>query len=347
MRLQIRIGDRLVGGDNPVFIIAEAGINYNGDFRMAQKLVEVAAKAGADAVKFQLYRAETLYSSRTAELADLTMEPGVAFHDIIRPNELSNDWVPKLASYATEQGLVFLTTPFDFSGVDTLESAAVPAYKWASGEMNDLRLMGYAASKGKPMIVSTGMANLADVEDALATIYSTGNQQVILLHCTSLYPTAPAQVNLRAMDTLKQAFGVPIGYSDHTTGIGIPIAAVARGASVIEKHITLDRTLPGPDQAMSLEPDMLKAMVDAIRDVEKGLGSAVKQPVDDEKISARTFRRSIISTQDIPIGTQISENMLTVKRPGGGIEPKFWDVVVGRKARMDIRSDDVITWEMV
>ena len=223
----------------------------------------------------------------------------------------------------------------------------VPAYKWASFEIVDLPLLKYAAGKGKPLLLSTGMCNLADIQEAIDTARSAGNEDIVLLQCTSLYPTQPNQVNLGMMDTMRNAFHLPVGLSDHTLGISVPVAAVARGACVIEKHCTLSRKLKGPDHPFALEPDELKQMVEAIREVEASLGSSIKQMIPDEEEMARLARRSIIARVDIPKGTKLTEDMLIIKRPGYGIRPKFLDIIIGRGAKRDIEKDDIITWEMV
>lgn len=348
MRTKVKIGDRWVGEGEPGFIIAEAGANHDRKLSQALELIDVAVAAGADAVKFQVYSAETLYSRKTPQFSYLKeLEAGKSTHEIIRENELPREWLEELAGYCQDKGIVFLASPFDREAVDQLYEIDAPAYKWASFEMVDLPLLKYAAGKGKPMLLSTGMCNLADIQEAVDTVYSTGNQDIILLHCTSLYPTEPNQVNLRMMDTMKDAFHLPVGLSDHTLGTTIPIAAAARGACVIEKHYTLSRKLKGPDHPFALEPEELKQMVRTIREVEEALGSPIKKMIPDEEEMARLGRRSIIARVDIPKGTRLTEDMLIIKRPGYGIPPKFLDIVIGREAKRNIEKDDIITWEMV
>lgn len=345
---KIKIGERWVGEGEPVFVVAEAGSNHDGKLEQAKALIDVAAEAGADAIKFQIFSARTLYSRSTpgfSHLEELTTSK--TLYQIVKENELPRDWLPELAQYASEKGLIFLATPFDREAVDELAAAGVPAYKWASGEIVDLPLLRHAAAKSKPMLISTGMCNLTDIQEAVDVVYSTGNFDVILLHCTSLYPAQTHQVNLRAMDTLRNAFQVPVGFSDHTMSRFIPIAAVARGACIIEKHFTLSRQLSGPDHAFALEPEELKEMIRGIRETEESLGSPLKRMLEEEKEVARIARRSIIARRNIPEGTRITAEMLTVKRPGWGIPPKFWDTVLGRKAKQDIAEEEVITWEMV
>ncbi|MEW6273574.1 MAG: N-acetylneuraminate synthase family protein [Bacillota bacterium] len=340
---KISIGCRQLGSNEPVFIIAEAGSNHDQNLRMAKRLIDVAAEAGADAVKFQTYSADTLYSRYTPVYPGEDEPP----YEVIKRCELPREWQAELAGYARERGLIFLSTPFDYQAVDELDSLGVPAFKWASSEINDLPLLRYAAAKGKPMLISTGMCNLGDVQEAVEAIRSTGNKNIILLHCTALYPTPPDQVNLRAMDTLREAFHLPVGFSDHTPGLTASVAAVARGARVIEKHFTLNRQLEGPDHKFALEPEELKDLVRVIREVEACLGSPEKKPTPGEEAKLPLSRRSIIAAVDIPKGCTITSDMLIIKRPGYGIPPKFLDVVVGRQARADIPKDTPIRWDMV
>jgi N-acetylneuraminate synthase/N,N'-diacetyllegionaminate synthase len=341
---KLKIGNKLVGEEEHCFIIAEAGSNHNGSLEQAKKLIDIATEAKADAVKFQIYHAENLYSKYTLGFSYLK---GRNIYELIKSIETPREWIKELAGYCEAKNIIFLATPFDFEAVDILDKY-VPAFKIASFEITDLELLKYAAEKGKPMIISTGMANLCDVEDAITAIKSTGNDDIILLHCNSLYPTPVEVVNLKAMETMKTAFKVPVGFSDHTLGIHIPIAAVAMGACVIEKHFTLDRTLPGPDHSFAIEPDELKEMVRYIREVEKAKGNGIKEKseLESEEMYIKA-RRSIHAKVDIPKGTKITRDMLIIKRPGYGIKPKFIDIVVGREAKKDIKEDEWITWEMV
>ena len=334
MMKKIGIGDRWVGEGEPTFVIAEVGANHDEKLGQARELIDIASDSGADAVKFQIFSAEKLYSEKTPQFA------------VLKANELPREWVGELVEYAKKRGIIFLATPFDKEAVDQLYETGISAYKWASFEIVDLPLLKYAASKGKPMLLSTGMCNLVDIQEAVDTVYSTGNKDIILLHCTCLYPTKPNQVNLRMMDTIRNAFHLPVGLSDHTLGITIPIAAVTRGACVIEKHFTLSRKLKGPDHPFALEPEELKQMVRAIREVEESLGSPIKKmiPDEEEKVSRR---RSIIARTDIAKGTKLTQDMLIIKRPGKGIQPKFLDIIIGREVRRDIRKDEAITWDMV
>jgi sialic acid synthase SpsE len=343
------IKDRTVGRGQPCFVIAEPGSNHNGRLDTALKLIDVAADAGADAVKFQTFRAEDHYVRNTPQFTYLrNVEPQLSTFDLIKKNEMPREWHASLRAHAEKRGLVFLSTPSDRDAVDELVNVHdMAAIKIASFEAVDLGFIDYCARKGRPMIIATGMCSLGDVEDLLATTERAGNHQVVLLHCVSLYPTRPEQVNLRAMQTLAAAFDVPVGLSDHTLGIEIPLAAVALGATVIEKHYTLDRNQPGPDHPFAVEPDELKAMVAGIRKVQSALGSPLKRQLPDEAEMARLGRRSVVARVRITQGTILTPEMLTAKRPGYGIAPKFLSLLVGRPARRTIEADEVVTWEMV
>lgn len=345
----IAIAGRRVGPGHPCFVIAESGSNHNGNLDMALQLIDVAADAGADAVKFQTFRAEEHYARTTPQFSYLQkIAPDLSTFDLIKQNELPRSWHGPLRAHAQKRGVLFLSTPSDRSAVDELvDRHGMPAIKIASFEAVDLPFIEYCARKGRPVIISTGMCNLGDIEEILDTLGKTGNPQVVLLHCVSLYPTPVDHVNLRAMQTMSAAFGVPVGLSDHTRGIHVPLAAVALGACVIEKHYTLDRRLKGPDHPFALEPHELKAMVEGIRNVEAALGSPTKRMLAAEEEMARLGRRSLVARVRIPQDTVISPEMVTTKRPGYGIRPKFLSWIVERRARQTIEEDQVITWEMV
>lgn len=341
------IAGRRVGPGEPVYVIAEAGANHNRDLGMAKELIDVAADAGADAVKFQTYTGSGLYSAKTPRFEYLQDERSPA--ELLDSLALPREWQAELASYASSRGISFFSTPFDDEAVDGLAALGVPAMKVASFELVDLPLIGRVAAVGVPVILSTGMATYGEIEDALDTVARAGNGDVALLRCASVYP-APAEImNLRAMATMRAAFGVPVGLSDHTTGIAVPTAAAALGAELIEKHFTLSRELEGPDHPFALEPEELRAMVAAVREVEAALGNGrVEGPSDLESVEMyRLGRRSVVAVSSISAGTTITREMLTTKRPGYGVKPKFIDALVGRVARVDIEQDDVITWEMV
>jgi sialic acid synthase SpsE len=345
----VSLGGRLVGGGAPCYVIAEAGANHDRDLEKARRLIDVAADAGADAVKFQTYTGRDLYSTKTPRfdyLGELGARP---VHELLDALALPREWQPLLAAHCRDRGIEFLSSPFDRAAVDELDALDVAAIKIASFEIVDLPLIEYAASTGRPLIISTGMATLAEIEDAVGTARAAGSSGVCLLQCASLYPAPPHVMNLRAMDTMRIAFGTPVGLSDHTLGIHIAPSAVAMGAELVEKHFTLDRTSPGPDHPFAIEPDELRSMVAHIREVEAALGDGRKTgPSAEESVEMYAkARRSIVAATDIPAGTRISREMLTVKRPGHGIPPRFLDAVVGRIARTDIEADDVVTWEML
>jgi len=346
--MKIRIEDKLIGEGKPCFIIAEAGVNHNGSVELAKKLIDAAKDAGADAVKFQTFKTENVVvkDAQKAEYQKETTGEGSQY-EMIKKLELAEEDFRELADYAEKKDIMFLSSPFDKESVDLLHELDVPAFKVGSGEITNLPLLRYIAKKGKPIILSTGMSTLGEIEEALDVIRSEGVEDIILLHCVSNYPARIEDVNLRAMGTLKQAFKLPVGFSDHTLGITAPIAAVALGACVIEKHFTLDRNLPGPDHKASLEPDELKEMVKDIREVEKALGNGIKKPTKEEEEVKKVARKSIVAKVDISKGAIITEDMLDVKRPGTGIEPKYLKFIIGRKTKEDIKKDDVIRFEMI
>lgn len=345
----VMVGNRLIGKGEFSFIIAEAGVNHNGSVELAKKLIDAAKEAGVDAVKFQTFKAENVVT-QNAEKAEYQKETtGVeeSQYEMIKKLELTDYDFKELADYAKKRSITFLSTPFDSKSVDLLNEINVPAFKVPSGEITNFLLLTHITKKEKPIILSTGMATLGEVEEALNVIRSEGVKDVILLHCVSNYPAKIEDVNLRAMETLKQAFKIPVGFSDHTLGITASIAAVALGACVIEKHFTLDRNLPGPDHKASLEPKELKNMVNTIREVERALGDGIKRPTKDEEEIKKVARRSIVARVDIPGGTIITEDMLDVKRPGTGIVPKYFDFIVGMKAKENIKKDEMITRRMI
>ena len=343
------IGHRKIGDGAPCFIIAEAGSNHNCDLATALRLIDVAVEAGADCVKFQTYTAETLYSRfapRLTEMEGRSRAEETPF-ELIKRIELPWEWHERLVAHANAGGIIFLSTPFGHDAVDLLHRLGVPAFKIASYEIVDLPLLRRAARTGKPIILSTGNSSLADVEEAMATLQEAGATGVVLLHCVSQYPAKVEDVNLRAMVTLRQAFDVPVGFSDHTMDSVSSLGAVALGACVLEKHFTLDRSHPGPDHPVSLEPEELRRFVQDVRRLEAALGSPVKRVQVSEDENHRLGRRSLHARTRIPKGATITEEMLTVKRPGLGIKPVLLPVVVGRVARRDIEADEWITWDMI
>lgn len=353
-----------------VFIIAEAGVNHNGSLEMASKLVDVAVAAGADAVKFQTFKAENLVS-RTAPKAEYqrkTTDPGETQFEMIKKLELDEDSHSVLLNYCKKSNIQFLSTPFDHESIDLLaQTFDLPALKIPSGEITNGPLLLHAAHSGKPIILSTGMSTIDEVEQALGVLaygfVSKGQTpsleefraaflseegraalkaKVSLLHCTSEYPASFEDVNLKAMITMAEAFGLPVGLSDHTTGIAVSIAAVALGAAIIEKHFTLDRNLPGPDHRISLEPDELRTFVRSIREVEVALGDGVKQPAKSELKNLAVVRKSLVARKDIRANEVFTPSNLCVKRPGGGITPmRYWDFL-GRTAICDYHRDEKV-----
>ena len=343
----VQVANTLIGEGEPCFIIAEAGVNHNGDVNSAKKLIGVAKSAGASAVKFQTFKTEEMVT-RSAEKAPYQKEnlgDEESQFEMMQKLELVEKDFEKLFTYAREKEIIFLSSPFDKGSVDLLDRLGVPAFKVGSGEITNLPLLKHIAGKKKPVILSTGMATLGEVKEALATIRQEGVEDIVLLHCVSCYPARIEDINLRAMDTLRQAFRLPVGLSDHTLGITVPIAAVALGACAIEKHFTLNKNLPGPDHRASLEPRELKEMVKSIRDVEGALGDGMKQPTAGEEENKEAARRSIVAKVNIPKAAIISEDMLAIKRPGTGIEPKYADSIVGKKVRDNIRAGELVTFD--
>jgi N-acetylneuraminate synthase len=348
MNSHIQLMGTSVGFGYPCFIIAEAGVNHNGSLDAARKMVQAVARAGADAIKFQTFKAEkltTVHAPKAAYQAATTGEHENQL-EMLRKLELSEADFKKLFDECHKNNILFLSTPFDEDSADFLASLDMEAFKVSSGEITNLPFLAHVARKGKPVILSTGMSYLNEVDVAVRTIQSAGNHDLVLLHCTSNYPADPADVNLRAMTTLGQAFQVPVGFSDHTMGIEIPLAAVAMGACVIEKHFTLDRSLPGPDHQASLEPTELEALVKGVRKVEVSLGHGRKEPVEREANTAAVARKSIAARVDIPAGTTLNETHFMMLRPGTGLPSAMLQYVVGRTARVDISAGTLISFEM-
>lgn len=345
----VTIAGRQIGSGQPCFIIAEAGVNHNGDIALAKRLVDAAVTAQADAVKFQTFKANRL-ATACAPKARYQLEQTdrqESHVEMLQRLELSEQAHREVSSYCRHRGIVFLSTPFDESSADFLEGLGVPAFKIPSGELTNLPLLAHIARKGRPMIVSTGMATLEEVGAAVETIRREGTAQLLLLHCVSNYPANPAEANLRAMQTMAEAFGLPVGYSDHTPGIEVALAAVALGSCVIEKHFTLDRELPGPDHLASVEPGALAALVRGIRTVETALGHGRKEPAPSEADVAIAARKSLVAAQRIPQGSRLTRELIAIKRPGTGLPPAMLEQVVGRVATEDIPADTVLTLEML
>jgi N,N'-diacetyllegionaminate synthase len=329
------------------YIIAEAGVNHNGSLDIAKRLVEEAWKAGANAVKFQTFRAEGLVS-RFAEKAEYQRETTAlneSQFEMIRKLELSERYHVELMNLCRNKKIDFLSSPFDEESADLLERLGVSAFKIPSGEITNHPFLENLSRRGKPLILSTGMSSLGEVEEAVRLIFSAGNRDVTLLHCVTEYPAPVEEVNLKAMLTMKQAFGVSVGYSDHTPGAEIAIAAVALGAQVIEKHFTLDRHMEGPDHKASMEPLELRELVRAIRNVERSMGDGIKRAAPCEVKNMVIARKSVVALKHIGLGEVISKNKVGIKRPGQGIKPKHLEKIIGRKAKRNIGQDEVIAWE--
>lgn len=331
---------------NRTIIIAEAGVNHNGSIEMAKQLIDAAAIAGVDYVKFQTFKAEKLVT-KNAKQAEYQQRNAADDSQLamLKKLELSKEEHEELIGYCHDKGVQFLSTAFDMESVDFLHSLNLGLWKIPSGEITNYPFLKRIAAYNEKTILSTGMCDMADVRAAVDVLYKNGlaKENLVLLHCNTDYPTPFEDVNLKAMDALRKEFGVEVGYSDHTKGIEVPIAAVAFGAMVIEKHFTLDRNMEGPDHNASLEPDELKMMVDAIRNIEKAIGGdGTKHVSESERKNIAIARKSIIAAKDIKKGEQLTEENLTVKRPGTGISPMRWDEVIGTKAIRDFAEDEII-----
>lgn len=329
-----------------VFIIAEAGVNHNGNFELAKKLIDVAVEAGADAVKFQTFKTENMVSkyAQKADYQKETTDNAESQFDMIKKLELDIDTHKELILYCGEKNIMFLSTPFDHDSINMLHQLGLKIFKIPSGEITNLPYLRHIGSLNQEVILSTGMSNLGEIEDALNILISSGTQRdkITVLHANTMYPTPMEDVNLKAMQTIGEAFKINFGYSDHTLGIEIDIAAVAMGASIIEKHFTLDKTMEGPDHKASLEPEELKSMVKAIRNVEVALGSGIKEPSESERPNIEIARKSIVAKQAIRKNDVFTEENLTIKRPGSGISPMRWDEMIGKTAQKNYNMDDLI-----
>ncbi len=334
---------------NKVFIIAEAGVNHNGSFETAKKLIDAAILSGASAVKFQTFCAKSLVSPK-APKADYQKEDSLVNEsqlDMLLKLELKNDEWLKLYEYCKDKGTIFMSTPFDKESVDFLDNMGMEVFKISSGEVTNLPLLEYIASKKKPIILSTGMATLSEIETALKAIKDSGTKEIALLHCVSNYPAKPEDINLLAMNTLAKTFNVPVGYSDHTLGIEIAIGAVALGACIIEKHFTLSNALEGPDHKLSLMPNELEALADSIYKVKSALGNADKKLGSSETYMASIVRRSLTAACDIKAGTFLEEQFIAIQRPGTGLSPSKINFLIGRKAKTDIAKGTLLSEAML
>lgn len=329
---------------NQVFIIAEAGVNHNGNIELAKKLVDIAVDAKVNAIKFQTFRAEQLIcrDSPKAEYQLKTTDQTETQYEMLKKLELTDFMHKELIAYCKSKQILFLSSPFDLESIEMLASYGIQMFKIPSGEITNYPYLKKIASYNKPIILSTGMSSLVEIEAAINILKEQGAEKIILMHCNTEYPTSMKDVNLNAMKTMRDSFGLPVGYSDHTEGIEIPIAAVAAGATVIEKHITLDKSLEGPDHKASLTPEDLKKMVVSIRNVELALGRFEKEPTQSELKNISIVRKSIVAKKDILKGEILSDENITTKRPGTGLSPMLWEEVIGSCAVKDFFKDDLI-----
>lgn len=339
-----------LGSARPTYVIAEAGVNHNGDKELAHRLIDTASQAGADAVKFQTFEAADLVTAEApkAEYQKANTQSDGAQQDMLAACQMPKAWYPDLLDQCRDRGIDFLSSPFEEASLDFLTEIGqpaikVPAIKVPSGELTNLPFLQSIGGKGCPVILSTGMANLEEVAEGIAVLEAAGCPKLAILHCVSDYPADPGDVNLPVLKTLSQTFGLPVGYSDHVLGLGAALAAVSLGAKVIEKHITLDRTLPGPDHAASLEPGELRLLVSAIREAEQAIkGHGRKEPVASERATARVARKSLVAARDLAAGAVLAEGDLVIKRPGTGLSPRHMQAVLGRHLARDIACDQVL-----
>jgi N,N'-diacetyllegionaminate synthase len=340
----IDIAQSRIGPGQPCFVIAEAGVNHNGQLSLAKRLVDIAVEAGADAVKFQTFQADRLAAS-SAPKADYQRETTAAGESqlaMLRQLELSQESFRELRDHCSLRGIIFLSTPFDEQSVDFLNDLGVPAFKVPSGEVTNWPLLERIGTIGKPTILSTGMSNLGEIDEAVRRLRNSGCRRLALLQCVSEYPARVSTVNLRVMATLARCFGVPVGLSDHTLGIEVTLAAVALGARIIEKHFTSDKTLAGPDHSASLEPEELRALVKGIRSVETALGDGIKQPTQQELQNAATVRKSLMAAVELELGSALEPSMVILKRPGTGLSAAALPYILGRRVRRRVEAGTML-----
>ena len=340
----IHVGRKKIGPDSPVFVVAEIGINHGGMLPEALRLVDAAADSGADAVKFQTFRTDRLMVHTRDRFAQ--QDPGAeTAYDLFQRMELSWEDHETLKRRADEKGVIFLSTPFDEESVDFLDRLGVPAFKVASSDLTHEPMLRRIAGKNKPVFLSTGMSFLNEVADAIQVLIAAGANEMVLLHCVSTYPASPESLNLRAIHTLREVFGLPAGYSDHSQGILFPLLAAALGAQVIEKHLTLDKNAAGPDHKVSMDPPELRELVRNLRLAESGLGDGRKRPAGTEARNRELSRRSIVTAARIGAGETITEHLLAFKRPGTGIPPRDAHRLIGMRARRDLDADSILGWD--
>lgn len=349
MNSYIKIGQRRIGPGEPVYTVAEISANHNQGFEQAVQLLKAAKDTGADAVKLQTYTPDTMTIQCDNEYFRIgkgTIWEGRTLYDLYSEAYTPWEWQPKLKEIAEDLGLEFFSTAFDPTAVDFLEDLSVPVHKVASFEIVDIPLIEKMARTGKPLIISTGMATLAEIEEAVQTARASGASQIALLKCTSAYPAPPEEMNLRTIPHLAEAFGVPVGLSDHTLGIAVPVASVALGACIVEKHFTISRSIPGPDSAFSLEPHEFAEMVKAIRTAEKALGK-VHYGVSERESKSKVFRRSLFVAEDVKAGNVFTEKNVRSIRPGYGLHPRYLKEILGRRASQDIPKRTPLRWELI
>lgn len=347
--MEIKIGKRNIGNDNPVFIIAELSANHLQNFDLAVDTIKAIKESGADAIKLQTYTPDTITIDSDNEYFQIkqdTLWDGKTLYELYKEAYTPWEWQPKLKELAEELGLIVFSSPFDRTAVDFLEEMNVPAYKVASFEITDIPLIEYIASKGKPVIISTGISTLSDIEEAVNACKRMGNHQISLLKCTSAYPAPFKEMNLRTIPNLKDTFKAVVGISDHTLGISVPIASVALGAKIIEKHFILDRNMGGPDAAFSLEPEDFRSMVKAVKEVESALGE-VSYELTEKIKKSREFSRSLFIVEDVKAGDKLTPENVRSVRPGFGLHPRYLDRILGRKAKKDIKKGTPLDWDLV
>jgi len=349
---EVKIGNKRVGDENPAFIMAELGINHMGDPNLAKKMIDKAKECGVDAVKLQTFETEDFVSDEKIQYVyyegrDRRRKVKESMFKMFKRYELNFKEQKKLFDYARSIGMEIFSTPSFKEGVDFLDKIGVNVFKVGSDDLTNLNLIKHIAEKGKPIILSTGMSTLGEIEEAISTVQDVGNRDIVLLHCASLYPASVERCNLRAIESMKRMFELPVGFSDHTMGTLIPTIAVAMGANMIEKHFTLDKDLPGPDHWFSADAEELKKLVTDIRSAEKAMGKKRKMLYDFEKEAHAAHRRSIVANCDIAKGSIIKEEMIHFKRPGNGLPPKFEKFVIGKKAKAQIKKNEQITFDKI
>ena len=348
--IRVKIGDRNIGEGEPCFMVAEAGVNHNKDIGLAKKMIRAAKDAGADAVKFQTWKTENiiLEDVEMAEYQKANIESKESQFEMLKELELPSEWHFELKEYAEKLGLVFFSTMEDKESVDFLiKDLKIPLIKVGSGDLTNYPLLKYTAKFDIPMVLSTGMATLSEIDEAVRVVLNEGNDNIVLLQCTTQYPCPYEDVNLRAMQGLKEAFKTIVGFSDHSLGIECAVAAVSLGAKYIEKHFTLDRNLPGPDHKASLEQEEFKRMVYAIRNTEKALGDGIKRPMPSELKNKKSVIRKIVASRDIKEGETLNEENITFKRANYGLDARYYTFIDGKGAKKDISKDDVITFNFI